>query len=77
VGIRGGDVGPQEVAPVGIVLLFAPPLLEGYGIPAVRTGRPDELAVAAKEVFGAATGPQVIIAHARPAFPGRSWGESH
>jgi hypothetical protein len=49
----------------------------GRGIPAVRTGRPDELAVAAKEVFGAATGPQVIIADGATGVPWALMGESH
>jgi hypothetical protein len=36
-------------------------LARGYGIPAVRTARPDELAVAAKEAFSAAGGPHMIL----------------
>jgi hypothetical protein len=41
-------------------------LAQGYGIPAVRTGRPDEFAVAVKEAFTAATGPQMIIVDVAP-----------
>jgi benzoylformate decarboxylase len=41
-------------------------LARGYGIPAVRTGRPDELAIAAKQVFAAATGPHMIIVDVAP-----------
>jgi benzoylformate decarboxylase len=41
-------------------------LAKGYGIPAVRTGRPDELAVAVKEAFTAAKGPHVIIVDVAP-----------
>jgi benzoylformate decarboxylase len=41
-------------------------LAKGYGIPAVQTGRPDELAVAVKEAFTAAKGPHVIIVDVAP-----------
>jgi thiamine pyrophosphate-dependent acetolactate synthase large subunit-like protein len=41
-------------------------LARGYGIPAVRTARPDELAVAAKEAFTAAGGPHMIIVDIAP-----------
>jgi benzoylformate decarboxylase len=41
-------------------------LATGYGIPAVRTGRPNELAVALKEAFTAADGPHMIIVHVQP-----------
>jgi benzoylformate decarboxylase len=41
-------------------------LAKGYGIPAVRTGRLDELAVAVKEAFTAAKGPHVIIVDVAP-----------
>jgi hypothetical protein len=54
----------------------APPLAAGYGIPAVRTGRSDELAVAAREVFGAA---KVASDHRRRGarrFLGGSWAKA-
>lgn len=41
-------------------------LAEGYGIPAMRTGRPDELAVALKQAFAAAKGPHMIIVDVAP-----------
>jgi thiamine pyrophosphate-dependent acetolactate synthase large subunit-like protein len=41
-------------------------LAKGYGIPAVRTGRRNELAVALKEALTAADGPHVIIVDVRP-----------
>jgi benzoylformate decarboxylase len=41
-------------------------LAKGYGIPAVRTGRPDELTVAVKDAFTAAKGPHMIIADIAP-----------
>jgi benzoylformate decarboxylase len=41
-------------------------LAKGYGIPAVRTGRPDELAIAGKEAFAAAKGPHMIIVDIAP-----------
>ena len=41
-------------------------LAKGYGIPAVRTGRPNELAVALKEAFTAADGPHMIIVDVQP-----------
>jgi len=41
-------------------------LAKGYGIRAVRTGRPDELAVALKEAFTAADGPHMIIVDVQP-----------
>jgi thiamine pyrophosphate-dependent acetolactate synthase large subunit-like protein len=41
-------------------------LAKGYGIPAVRTGRPDELAVAVKEAFSATNGPHMIIVDIAP-----------
>jgi benzoylformate decarboxylase len=41
-------------------------LAKGYGIPAVRTGRPDELAVAVKEAFTAANGPHMVIVDVEP-----------
>jgi benzoylformate decarboxylase len=44
-------------------------LAKGYGIPAVRTGRPDELAVAVKQAFAAAGGPQMIIVDVAPGVP--------
>jgi benzoylformate decarboxylase len=44
-------------------------MAQGYGIPAVRTGRPDELAVAAKEAFSAAGGPHMIIVDVAPGVP--------
>ena len=42
------------------------PIYKAYGIPAVRTGRPDELAVAVKEAFSAAQGPHMIIVDVTP-----------
>jgi benzoylformate decarboxylase len=44
-------------------------LAKGYGIPAVRTGRPDELAIAAKQAFTAADGPHMIIVDVEPGVP--------
>jgi benzoylformate decarboxylase len=44
-------------------------LAKGYGIPAVRTGRPDELALAAKEAFAATDGPHLIIVDVAPGVP--------
>jgi benzoylformate decarboxylase len=44
-------------------------LAQGYGIPAVRTGRPNELAVAAKDAFTAAKGPHMIIVDVAPGVP--------
>jgi len=41
-------------------------LAKGYGVPSVRTGRPDELAVAFKEAFAATDGPRVIIVDVAP-----------
>ena len=41
-------------------------LAKGYGIPAVRTGRPNELAAALKEAFTAADGPHMIIVDVQP-----------
>jgi benzoylformate decarboxylase len=41
-------------------------LAKGYGIPAARTGRPDELAVALKEAFAAAKGPRMVIVDVAP-----------
>ncbi|MFI9387216.1 benzoylformate decarboxylase [Kutzneria sp. NPDC052558] len=41
-------------------------LAAGYGIPAVRTGRPDELAVAFQKAFAASDGPRLIIADVAP-----------
>lgn len=41
-------------------------LAAGYGIPAVRTGQRDELAVALKEAFAASDGPRMIIADIVP-----------
>jgi benzoylformate decarboxylase len=47
-------------------------LAKGYGIPAVRTGRPDELAVAVKQAFTATGGPHMIIVDVAPGVPLRS-----
>ena len=44
-------------------------LAEGYGIPAQRTGRPDELAIAVKQAFTAANGPHMIIVDVEPGVP--------
>jgi benzoylformate decarboxylase len=41
-------------------------LAKGYGIPAVRTGRPDELAIALKQAFTAGNGPHMIIVDIAP-----------
>ncbi|MDT5237453.1 MAG: benzoylformate decarboxylase [Mycobacterium sp.] len=41
-------------------------LAKGYGIPAVRTGRPDELAIALKQAFTADNGPHMIIVDIAP-----------
>jgi hypothetical protein len=43
-------------------------LAKGYGIPAVRTGRPDELAIALKQAFTAGNGPHMIIVDIDPAY---------
>jgi hypothetical protein len=48
-------------------------LAKGYGIPAVRTGRPDEPAVAVKQAFTAAGGPQMIIVDVALGVPLGSW----
>ena len=45
------------------------PLAKGYGIPAVRTGRPDELAIALKQAFTAGNGPHMIIVDIEPGVP--------
>ncbi|MDT5058064.1 MAG: benzoylformate decarboxylase [Mycobacterium sp.] len=44
-------------------------LAKGYGIPAVRTGRPDELAIAVKQAFTADNGPHMIIVDVEPGVP--------
>jgi benzoylformate decarboxylase len=44
-------------------------LAKGYGIPAVRTGRPNELAIAVKKAFSAANGPHMIIVDVAPGVP--------
>src|SRR5882757_3106977 len=41
-------------------------LAKGYGIPAVRAGRPDELAIALKQAFTAGNGPHMIIVDVAP-----------
>jgi benzoylformate decarboxylase len=41
-------------------------LAKGYCIPAVRTGRPDQLAVAVKQASTAANGPHMIIVDIAP-----------
>ena len=44
-------------------------LAKGCGIPAARTERPDELAVAAKQTFTADDGPHMIIVDVEPGVP--------
>jgi len=44
-------------------------LAKGYGIPAQRTARPDELAIAVKQAFTAANGPHMIIVDVEPGVP--------
>jgi benzoylformate decarboxylase len=44
-------------------------LAKGYGIPAQRTARPDELAIAVKQAFTAANGPHMIIVDVAPSVP--------
>jgi benzoylformate decarboxylase len=44
-------------------------LAKGYGIPAVRTGRPDELAIALKQAFTVGNGPHMIIVDVEPGVP--------
>jgi len=44
-------------------------LAKGYGIPAQRTARPDELAIAVKQAFTAANGPHMIIVDIEPGVP--------
>jgi thiamine pyrophosphate-dependent acetolactate synthase large subunit-like protein len=44
-------------------------LATGYGIPAMRTGRPDELAVAVKEALASTKGPQMIIVDVAQGVP--------
>ena len=44
-------------------------LAKGYGIPAVRTGRPHELAIALKQAFTAGNGPHMIIVDIAPGVP--------
>jgi len=41
-------------------------LAKGHGIPAVRTGGPDEMAIALKQAFTAGNGPHMIIVDIAP-----------
>ena len=41
-------------------------LAVGYGVPAVRAGRPDELADALKTAFAASDGPRLILVNVTP-----------
>jgi hypothetical protein len=66
------DLPPHEVLRRSGSVFFC--AAAGRGIPAVRTGRADEKAVAAKEVYGAAKGPQVIIADGAPGVPWAAHG---
>jgi benzoylformate decarboxylase len=62
----GDFLGTTGVPSLDLDYLNYEALAMGYGIPAVRTGRPNELAVAFKEAFTAAEGPHVIVVDVQP-----------
>jgi benzoylformate decarboxylase len=62
----GGHLASTGVPGLDLGYLNYQALAAGYGVRAVRTGRPDELAAAFKEAFAAADGPRLIIADVAP-----------
>jgi benzoylformate decarboxylase len=62
----GGHLTAEGVPGLDLDHLDYQALAAGYGIPAVRTGRRDELIVALKEAFAASDGPRMIIADIVP-----------